>query len=150
MESMHFTAAMSDAGAAKRMTTIARGGAFLALILGLVLFAHGLSNFLGDSYLAVVGIHVAIGLLAILIAYTTLVPALRRAPGASAARLRTTALATAAVLAILLLTGVFLLAGALTVGNSGPVRLAHLVFAFVAIAALVAVGLAARKASQAS
>lgn len=128
---------------------IARGSAFLALILGLVLFAHGLTNFLGGVYVAVVGIHVTIGLMAILVAYATLVPALRRASATPAARLRTTALAAAGVLAVLLLTGVILLPGALGEGNTGPFRLAHLVLAFVAVAALVAVGLAARKASAA-
>lgn len=134
-----------------RLTPVARGGAFLALILGLVLFAHGLAEFLGDTYLPVVAVHIAVGLLAVVAGYVVLAPSMRRTPGARASRVRTAALVAALVLAVLALSGALMLAGALTAGgNSGPGRLVHLVSGFAAIAALVWVGLAARRASTAS
>ncbi len=141
--------ATNSRGNGKGLTMTARGGTFVALILGLILLASKSTGFLADGYLWIVAAHVAVGVLAVAAGYAVVGLALRGLrTGASARGVKPVGMLVAAVLTLMLGSGIVLLLAVFTTGASDLGRTFHLVLAFVTIAALVALGLVGRTSSK--
>lgn len=131
------------------VTRVARGGAFVALVLGLVLFANVSQGFLGEGFWWTVAVHIAVGLIAIGAGFVVVASA-RRAPASGTGRIRTLVVVAAAFLALLIVTGAALLAGNLAGNVLESGRYAHLALGFLTVVALVALGLTVRRATRAT